>query len=337
MKTYNPALLLLLLFSFTSNESLKFLASPTRYSVQTQKRDKAAITNIVFRSVDAGQTWQDISEGLPEKLVEDGLWLDDFFADNNGLHLRVGDIGIYHSQPNATVPFWKKETSPQKQGSLAPGKTGMFAFNYEGQFFQEVKGTNMWLPTFMNFPSYGVRSIFQTAKGNMFIGSERGLHKLTNNGKTWKQVHSGGWVIKMVESNGVLLATSQDGIIRSTDDGEHWELVISEGGVGIDVERIDGGFAAISFNTESQTRRVRTSYDDGKTWQPIDAGLPPSLSISSIIQVGDDLFCGHPEGIYRSPDKGKTWTLLFPSKDGKVFNLVTWGSVIYAIPLGAGC
>ena len=53
----------------------------------------------------------------------------------------------------------------------------------------------------------------------------------------------------MVESNGVLLATSQRGIIRSTDDGENWALVISEGGVGIDVERIEGGFAAITYST----------------------------------------------------------------------------------------
>ena len=80
--------------------------------------------------------------------------------------------------------------------------------------------------------------------------------------------------MKLVESNGVLVATSMRGIIRSTDDGENWALVISEGGVGIDVERIQGGFAAITFNTQSNTRRVRTSYDGGKTWQPIDAGLP---------------------------------------------------------------
>ena len=79
---------------------------------------------------------------------------------------------------------------------------------------------------------------------------------------------------ELVESNGVLMATSSNGIIRSTDDGETWALVISEGGVGIDIEPINGGFAAITYNTQSNTRRVRTSYDGGKTWQPIDAGFP---------------------------------------------------------------
>ncbi|HPH31462.1 MAG TPA: hypothetical protein PLB49_06415, partial [Chitinophagaceae bacterium] len=130
---------------------------------------------------------------------------------------------------------------------------------------------------------------------------------------------------------------SINGVIRSADDGETWETVISEGGVGIDIAPIDGGFAAITFNTQSETRRVRASYDGGKTWQAIDAGLPPSKNISSIIQVGDSFFCGHPNGIYQSGDKGKTWKLILPSIEGKVFSLSVSGNVIYAIPSNGGC
>jgi photosystem II stability/assembly factor-like uncharacterized protein len=141
----------------------------------------------------------------------------------------------------------------------------------------------------------------------------------------------------MVESNGVQVATNGKGIIRSIDGGENWELVISEGGVGIDVERIKGGFAAITYSSASNSRRVRTSYDGGKTWQPIDAGLPASLSIASMIEVGENFFCGHPEGIFKSSNKGKTWELLLPSVDNKVFNLSVSGNVIYAIPRSGGC
>ena len=35
--------------------------------------------------------------------------------------------------------------------------------------------------------------------------------------------------MNMVESEGVLMATGESGIMRSTDNGEHWEWVISEG------------------------------------------------------------------------------------------------------------
>jgi photosystem II stability/assembly factor-like uncharacterized protein len=75
----------------------------------------------------------------------------------------------------------------------------------------------------------------------------------------------------------------------------------------------------------------------GKTWQPIDAELPPSANISSIKKVGDLFFCGHPDGIFRSADQGKTWELIFPSIDKKVFNLFVSDKVIYAIPRNGGC
>jgi hypothetical protein len=168
-----------------------------------------------------------------------------------------------------------------------------------------------------------------------------------------------------------MVATSNRGIIRSTDKGENWELVISEGGVGIDVARIKGGFAAINYSTAAKTRRVRTSYDGGKTWQPIDAGLQaqtiidsPSQPINagnpvqsgtdsvwhpkeaalpaqeyktSIIQVGENFFCGHSDGIYRTSDKGKTWKLVLPTVKGKMFKLCVSGNVIYAIQMENHC
>lgn len=277
MKIHNLAFLLLFQFLFVCDVAFSQLQSDSsrieivNFNQQNSDSTRAEIANTVLKSSDGGQTWQDISEGLPGNAQGEG-----FFANDK-------------------------------------------------------------LPIYPSFPEKDVRTVLQTTGGRVFIGCDNGLFRSTNNGKTWKQVHDGGWAMKIVESNGVLLATSQVGIIRSTDGGENWDAVISEGGVGIAVENIKGGFAAITFNTTSETRRVRTSYDGGKTWQAIDAGLPASLSIASIVQVGDDFFCGHPSGIFKSSDKGKTWTLLLPSKNNKVFNLSVSGNVIYAIPRDGGC
>jgi photosystem II stability/assembly factor-like uncharacterized protein len=302
MKIHNLAFLLLFQFPFVRDVALKISApSPIMDNLQNPNRKasflitdsiqlpirKASATiadsqqvsttntsevlNVVFKSTDGGQTWQDISEELPGNAQGEG-----FFANDK-------------------------------------------------------------LPIYPSFPEKDVRTVLKTTRGTVFIGCDKGLFRSTNNGKTWKLVQTGGWAMKMVESDGVLLATSQVGIIRSSDGGENWDAVISEGGVGIAVENIKGGFAAITYNTTSETRRVRTSYDGGKTWQPIDAGLPASLSIASIVQVGDNFFCGHPSGIFRSSDKGKTWQLLLPSIEKKVFNLFVSGNVIYAIPRDGGC
>ena len=143
--------------------------------------------------------------------------------------------------------------------------------------------------------------------------------------------------MKMVESDGILMATSQGGIIRSTDDGENWDRVISEGGVGIAVERINGGFAAISYNTSTQSRRIHISLDSGKTWKAIDEGLQPSLYISSIKQMGEYLICGHPDGIFRSSDMGKTWNIVHSGVDKRLFTIYVSGKILYAVLGGLGC
>lgn len=337
MSSFTIAFLLLFQNLFALDQTPEFpLPTPPPASQQKQTSSKALAANVIFKSTDRGQIWQDISEGLPENLQEEAIQRGDFLVKDSELYIRAGN-GIYRSKSNSTAPYWTRETFPNRSGSLAPGKSRVFAYNYGGQILQKVNGACAWLPTFTNLQQTQLRTVFETVGGTIFIGSDQGLFKSTNQGDHWKQVHTGGWVMKLVESDGVLLATSQDGIIRSTDGGENWDLVISEGGVGIAVERIKDGFAAITYNTESGTRRLRTSYDDGKTWHPIDYDLPPSQLVASIIQVGEDLFCGHPAGIFRSSDQGKTWQLVLPTLEERIFDLSVSGNVIYAIAREAGC
>ncbi len=331
-------------------------ASPLPDNQQIQKRDKTGTANIAFKSTDGGQTWQDISDGLPENLREDSIRGNSFFANDKGLFLRVAN-GLYHSTPNATAPFWTKEISPDSRpryfgeySSIAPGN-GIF---YWGVNLKKTNGTSVWSPIFENFHEPRMRSVFETAGGTIFIGTDRGLFKTVNSGETWKHVYAGGLVGNLAESNGVLLATGMRRIIRSTDNGENWAVVISDSSVAFDVKPIKGGFAAITASSESGTRSLRTSYDAGKTWQPGDAGIQGKVvadSIwrtwndrprvqafqTSIIRVGENFFCTHPDGILKSSDKGKTWKLLLPSVEDKVFNLFVSGNVIYAIPGKGGC
>jgi photosystem II stability/assembly factor-like uncharacterized protein len=316
-------------------------------------RNKQGLGNTVFKSTDGGQTWQDISKGLPENLRENGIRGDSIFANDKGLFLRVGNE-LYHSTPNATAPFWTKEILPDEHSSIAPGKSGIFAYNYWGVNLKKTNGTSVWSPIFENFQEPRIRSVFETAGGTIFIGTDRGLFKTTDSGKTWKHVHAGGLVGNLAEADGVLLATSMRRIIRSTDNGENWAVVISDSSVAFDVKPINGGFAAITASSESGTRSLRTSYDAGKTWQPIDAGLQGKVVIdsiwrtwndrprvqafmTSIIQVGENFFCAYHEGIFRSSDKGKTWKLSLPSVQNKVLHLFVSGNVIYAIPSKGGC
>lgn len=319
-------------------------------------------TNIILRSTDGGQTWQDISYSLPGNEQP-----EDFFAGKSVVYLRVNNE-MYHSKNNLKTPVWEKENVLDPRfTSIAFNRSGVMAYNYEGEIYQKASYMGAWLPMYTNFKSQSMRTIFETSDGTIFLGCDNGLYKSADKGRSWKRVLNEGWVMDLVESEGVLIGTSQRGIIRSTDNGERWERVISEGGVGIAVERIDGGFAAISYNEFSQSRRIRISWDSGKTWKAIDEGLQPSLSISSIKQFGNYLICGHPDGIFRSSDMGKTWKMVHPSVENaiktydktwsiiptslkavdkrstlspdkrKVFKIYVSGNVLYAVARNSGC
>ncbi len=331
MNIFKLFFLVIIPFFFVGNQVLDFPLVFNPSQLQAQKETASVAANIIFQSTDHGMTWQDISKGLPENMES-----YDFFANDKGLYIPAV-AGMFHSKPEATAPTWNKELFIFDPGNIIDGKSGIYGVKYEGKISQKIPGMNLWTPIYTNFHEKNLRTIFETSSGSILIGSDSGLFKSVDNGKSWKLVLNKGWVIKIVEADGVLMATNQEGIIRSIDDGENWNVVVSEGGVGIDVASIANGFAAITYNTDSKTRRVRTSYDSGKTWQAIDAGLPPHDLIANIIEVSDYFFCGHPKGIYRSSDKGKTWELMLPSIGGKVFNLSGLGSVIYALPRNGGC
>lgn len=350
---YGLAVLLLFPFLSCNDAPESTQASQLPDSLQHQKREKTGTANIVFRSADGGQTWQDISDGLPEIFLEDSIRRNGFFANDKGLFIKVGK-GLYHSTPNATAPFWTKAFSPDEPFSIASGRSGKSAYNYWGVNLKATNGTSIWSPIFEHFHEPRICSVFETAGGSIFLGIDRGLFKTADSGKTWKQVYAGSMVGNLAESNGVLVATCMKGIIRSTDNGENWAVVTGDGGVAWDVKPIKSGFVAITSSSASATRKLSTSYDGGKTWQLINKGPKNKAFIdsiwrtwndrfrlqafqTSIIRVGENFFCTHPDGIFRSSDEGKTWKLLLPSIEDKVFSLYVAGNVIYAIAGNGGC
>jgi photosystem II stability/assembly factor-like uncharacterized protein len=334
-------------FEYPRSSSTKISKPITTLATRTNNVVPRA-TNILFQSTDGGATWQDISQGLP---VDEQP--ERFFAGGSDVYMRINDE-IYRSKSNLETPVWEKEVGiDPRSSSIVFSLSGAMAFDYDGQIFKKTFSAPTWLPAYTNPTKRRVQNIFETSDGTILVGSDDGLYKSIDSGKTWKQMQHEGWGMDIVEFEGVLMATGQKGIRRSTDNGEHWQWIISEGGVGIAIERINGGFAAITYNTTTKTRRVRISLDRGQTWKAIDEGLPPSSMISSIKQMGGYLICGHPNGIVRSSDMGKTWNVVHPSItknqfdkvarivrvsfDQKVFKIWASGNVLYAVAVDGGC
>ncbi len=337
MKFPTLAMLLLCVSAFACQQPAESPQSAQiRNNTPKTVSDAAEDALMVFTSADGGETWQDISAGLPKPLKDEaGTRRNISFANETGLYLTDGN-GLYHHEPGATAPFWTKESIPDENISITPGKSGIIAYNHRGGIVQKT-APGTWTPIHTDFTHKKVLFVFESAAGSMFIGTEGGFYKSTDHGKTWKNIRVDGLIMKVAESEGVLMAINTAGITRSADDGESWDLVVNEQRRGFVVESIRGGFAVGFDRTARETRKVQTSFDGGQTWASIDAGLPADVNIASLIQVGENFFCSHPKGVFRSTDQGNTWTLLLPSVKDKVFELSASGNVIYAIPRKRGC
>lgn len=331
-----------------------FACSNNKDSHPTAKSTNAETAKVVFKSGDGGQSWEDISEGLPQNLQTDSLPANSFFANEAGLFLRMGSE-LYQNMADAANFAWTKKAIHGEESSFAKENSARALW---GVNLNKADGTSIWSPIFEDPQGPRLRSVFETAGGLVFIATDRGIFRTSDNGNTWKQIFNGALVGNLAESNGILLTTSMGKIIRSTDNGDSWAPVISEDNVAFDVKPFRDGFVAITADTESGKRRLSISTDDGNSWKStlsdqldqtdidsirrtwndrINDRLRSRTFMISVVQFDNDFLSVHPKGIYRSLDNGKTWKLLLPSLGDKVFNLFISGKVIYAVRSKGGC
>ncbi len=323
-------------------------------SPATSQPNTPTAANIVFKSVDGGQTWQDVSAGLPENIEVGGVY------DVDGNVYLGANGGLYHSTNPPSVEAWEKEVFVgDRITHLFSGKTGLYAGIYDHGLFQKIPGTSVWKPMHGALKDKTVRTVFEAADGAIFVGCDSGIFKTVDGGESWKQVFSEVYINSFTAAGDVLICGTFKGLLRSTDAGEHWDWVLTEDGNVQKTERIGGLIVAITRGAgtwqevaedpEGMANRLRASADGGKTWQRIDeqlssarlrsnlgGNLAPVWIVNDIKQAGDYLFCSLDTGIFRSSDLGQTWELVFPSYGMKLLQLAVSGKEIYAVSV-IGC
>lgn len=235
-----------------------------------------------YKSTDGGKTWKLISKGM----IDDS----DVFA-----------IDVDPANPDHIV---------------SSACSGIYESFDGGELWRKIQG----------IPSQSRRTkdiVRNPAKnGGVYAATTEGFWMSADNGKTWsltsqRELEVNSITVHAEEPNKIYIATNNYGLMVSTDGGKNFN--IQNGNftsrfmqkIAADIER-PNRFYATTNNTATGGGFIFISDDGGLTWSPATKNLSvirvKAFSILQDKQNPNTLYIGTNMGIYRSLDRGGSWS-----------------------------
>lgn len=144
------------------------------------------------------------------------------------------------------------------------------------------------------------------------------LASSTDGGQTWQDVRPDGlphldihgFAVDPRDPQTLWAALAGQGLYRSTDGGESFELITREVGAGVMALAVTRSGRVLAGDMQ---QGLFVSDDDGKTWRPtLEAGL-----MGLAVNPSDpELILATGPGILRSHDGGRNWDQVLPLEEG---------------------
>lgn len=218
----------------------------------------------VFESVDGGRSWRRTGlegrEVVALARVKDGtVW-----AGGRGLLARSSDAGRSWTAvsprglPRLDVRALSGSRDVGGRLEAGIGGAGLFRSNDGGRIFAKLGPSDV---------GGEARALAETVDGVIFVSDERTgvIANSSGDGVEWIEVRSRS--VRALAPNyadrrdGLLLAGSEDGVLRTTDKGQSWDNVLS----------LEGGATAVAFS--QSTVGIAYALDrGGVTYRSADFG-----------------------------------------------------------------
>jgi photosystem II stability/assembly factor-like uncharacterized protein len=270
----------------------------------------------VFRSTDNGESWETVNTGLDNTytLRFATTFNGQVFAGSYGAGVfRLEQDGSSWAQVNngLTDPFVTALT-PNRDGHIFAGTNGTFA----GGVFRSTDYGETWRQLDIGLVNGLVNYLAVAPNGHIFasVWNKGVLLRSTDNGDHWTEVcrlgsPGGGGAIANNLRGQVFWAGGENGVLRSTDDGESWAQA-NNGLTDLVVLRL--AVDSLGYIFAATWSGVFRSVDNGESWHRLDdpvlgstrAAPVQSFSLNSrgyIFAASTSL------GIFRSTNHGDTW------------------------------
>lgn len=205
--------------------------------------------------------------------------------------------------------------------------------------------TDFWQRGDGGFGEGDVKQLAVNANGHVFVGTDLGIYRSTNDGGSWDHVTDGIISSLAIHPNGDIYAGECDGsdcgLRRSTDDGTTW-TVVNLGVASLNIHaiaiRVSGTIFAGASYSPPLSRVIFRSTDNGTTWSSMTVTSGDTI-VTALGLASGLLFAGLsdpslPFGfgtIRRSTDDGATWSSFSPIWANDPVNAIVRNSAGYTI------
>jgi hypothetical protein len=271
----------------------------------------------VYRSTDNSAHWKMIG------MSQESIW--DLMVSGKNLFAATNS-GVFRTSVTDTV--W----TPVNSGLLIPDSTigiqtgvtalavsgsTLYAWTLNGGIFSSINNGESWVNTGLNSP---VVKSFAVSDSNLFAGTQDGLFRSQNGGRSWMKSDAGltyiitspGFPTQAVSAltvcdQNIIAGSVAHGIFLSSNNGSTWSAVDS--GLTIDGWFVVRDFAVVSSTVFAATDRgVYRSVNHGKTWVAVNNGIT-DLNLKSITALGTDVYAvTYTYTVFHSSDNGTTWS-----------------------------
>jgi len=253
--------------------------------------------NCIFRSTDQGQNWKSVNFGKIDRFPS----ITSFTAIGETLFAGASGEPIFRSTDNGLT--WTQMEVPEDITAIFSGG----------------------IPIDITELAAIGGSLFAGTKCDSHVPIPCGIHRSTDNGKTWTRVGKGvahNSIRSLTVIGAELFAGGDYGgdALRSSDLGNSWTKI------NVSIATPYGPVNDIAYTAFAATGKqlfVGTNYgvfvstDQGMNWRPINRGLPSPPKddrkyVNALAVSGDTLFAGFAGhwnfGVFRFDSQSQSWT-----------------------------
>lgn len=291
-------------------------------------------TNGVFVSSDSGDSWEKISsESMPINVnslaidprstgtIYAGTWWRAYKSTDNGKNWRLIKDGMIDDSDVFAISINERD----RNHIVASACSGIYESLNGGEKWRKIQG----IPS----TSRRTRDILQhpSRQGTVYAGTTEGFWMSVDGGKTWRMTTARNLEVNSIAvhpdaPDRVFIGTNNNGVMISNDGGRTFapanQSFTSRFAYTVTPDvGMPGRLYATTHNTATSGGNLFYSKDGGQTWTAARGAGLDQVAPFAVMQDRVDptrLLLGTNRGIFRSLDRGESWTLLTAPKKAPV-------------------